>query len=553
MAAGPAGSEAVPAVNGALPNTTTRSVVLIIDFGSQYTQLITRRIRELNVYSVSLPAGVPLEKIKSLNPTAVILSGGPESVHEEGSPTVPDGFFEYARAGNVSVLGICYGMQLLVQVLGGEVTRADKHEYGRMVVKTDGKSLLYGSRADVEVAGGSQEVWMSHGDEVVKLPTGFTAVGHSEQGAIVAVENNDSHIYGLQYHPEVTHTPRGMETIRRFLFDIARIKADWTMEDVLDEAVAVVRAKVGESAHAICALSGGVDSAVAATIVHRAIGERLHCVFVDNGLLRYKEQERVMATFEKDLHLPVTCIDASDRFLSKLKGVSDPEKKRKIIGGEFIAVFDDFAEDLHRRLGHRPDFLVQGTLYPDVIESCPPPGGSKHSHTIKSHHNVGGLPENMRLSLVEPLRWLFKDEVRKIGALCGVPPAFLERHPFPGPGLAVRILGDVCADGALDIIRLVDEIFINEIKAAGIYDKIWQAFAVFLPVKSVGVQGDRRTHSHVVALRAISSQDGMTADWFDFDTKFLREVSAKICNNVKGVNRVVYDITSKPPATVEWE
>lgn len=527
------------------------ATVLVIDFGSQYTQLITRRIRELNVYSVSLPAGAPLDKIKAVNPKLIILSGGPNSVHVEGSPTVPEMFFEWTSEEKIPVLGICYGMQLIISTLGGEVEQAEAQEYGRMeisIVRKD--SELYGQVEDQA----RQEVWMSHGDEAKKLPEGFDVVARSEQGTIVAVECRSRMIFGLQYHPEVTHTPRGMEVLKHLVLDVAGVAPDWKMEDILEEAVQQIREQVGETAHAICALSGGVDSTVAATLVHKAIGNRLHCVFVDNGLLRYNEQERVMKTFNEELHLPVTCVDASERFLSKLKGVTDPEKKRKIIGAEFIAVFDDFAGKTEEELHRRPDFLVQGTLYPDVIESCPPPGsGKSHSHTIKSHHNVGGLPENMKLKLVEPLKWLFKDEVRKMGALLGVPSTFLSRHPFPGPGLAVRVLGDVCAEGALEKIRLVDEIFINSIREAGLYDKIWQAFAVFLPIRTVGVQGDRRTHANAVALRAITSQDGMTADWFEFDTKFLKEVSAKICNGVSGINRVVYDITSKPPATVEWE
>lgn len=437
-----------------------------------------------------------------------------------------------------------------MKLLGGIVKPADSQEYGRMEIIPVRESALFGD-SEVSVR---QSVWMSHGDEAIRLPDGFSIVATSIQGAIAAVENSSSGLYGLQYHPEVTHSTYGIALLKRFLFDVSGVTADWKLQDVLKEQIEIIQSTIDVGAHAICALSGGVDSAVAATVVHRAIGDRLHCVFVDNGLLRYKERERVMATFESDLHLPVTCVDASEKFLDKLKGVTDPEQKRKIIGREFINVFDEFSSELEKKLGTKPSFLVQGTLYPDVIESCPPPGsGSTHSHTIKSHHNVGGLPKEMKLKLVEPLKWLFKDEVRKLGELLMVPQAFLKRHPFPGPGLAVRILGDVTQEGALETVRLVDEIFINALKEAGLYDSIWQAFAVFLPVKTVGVQGDRRSHSHAVALRAITSEDGMTADWYQFNPKFLAEVSAKICNSVRGVNRIVYDITSKPPATVEWE
>ncbi|KAL3652700.1 hypothetical protein CASFOL_002381 [Castilleja foliolosa] len=459
----------------------------------------------LNVFSLCLNRTSPLKAITDLDPSVIILSGGPHSVHAPGAPCFAPRFLEYVQSSGVRVLGICYGLQLIVQEMGGEVRAGEKQEYGRMDIEVAIDGGLFGNKK----VGDSQIVWMSHGDEAVRLPEGFEVVARSKQGAIAAVQNQGKGFYGLQYHPEVTHSqPEGMETLKYFLFDLCGITP------------------------------GGVDSTVAATLVHKAIGDRLHCVFVDNGLLRWKERERVMVMFEKELHLPVT----------------EPEKKRKIIGNEFINIFDAFAQELEKKYGKRPAYLVQGTLYPDVIESCPPPGsGRTHSHTIKSHHNVGGLPKDMKLKLIEPLKLLFKDEVRELGKIMGVPQGFLKRHPFPGPGLAVRVPGDVTLENRLDILRRADEIFIQAIKDAGIYDDIWQAFAVFMPVLTVGVQGDKRTHSYAITLRAVTSQDGMTADWYYFDKKFLVDLSSKICNEVPGVNRVLLDITSKPPSTIEWE
>ncbi|KAG7670965.1 hypothetical protein KSW81_004393 [Nannochloris sp. 'desiccata'] len=499
------------------------SVCLVLDYGSQYTQLIARRVRDNGVLSVLLPGDVTMVRIQETNPKVVILSGGPNSVHVEGAPRLPDGFFDYCEENSIPVLGICYGMQLIVHTLGGTVHTAEAGgEYGRMPINTVAKSTLYAGETAP-----SQLVWMSHGDEAAKLPEGFTCVARSEQGAVVGIENPERKIFGLQYHPEVMHSERGAETLKHFLFDIAKMTGDWKMENVLEEEMEKIKNSVGPTDHVICALSGGVDSTVAATLVHRVLGDRLHCVFVDNGLLRYDEGKRVMDTFNEHLHLPVTKVDDAERMIKRLTG---------------------------KTLGHKPRFLVQGTLYPDVIESCPPPGkGQKHSHTIKSHHNVGGLPEDLQFELIEPLRELFKDEVRALGRLLGVPEQFIARHPFPGPGLAVRVLGDVTLGNALDTLREVDEVYVNAIKEWGLYDEIWQAFAVFLPVRSVGVQGDQRTHSHVVALRAVTSSDGMTADWYPFKPDFLRYVSTKICNTVRSVNRVVYDVTSKPPGTIEWE
>ncbi|CAD7703323.1 unnamed protein product [Ostreobium quekettii] len=492
--------------------------VVVLDFGSQYTQLIARRVREIGVHSTLLPGDATADRIFSAGAGAVILSGGPQSVTQAGAPRCPPGFLDRCAASGVPVLGVCYGMQLMVDEMGGEVRPACEGgaEYGRMEVEASEEAVLFAG----EGCSGRQTVWMSHGDEVVRLPKGFAPVGTSDQGVIVAMEDSKRRLFGLQYHPEVMHSEKGEATLKHFLMGICGLKPNWSMQNVLENKLRQIDMQVGPDAHAICALSGGVDSAVAAVLVHKVLGKRLHCVFVDHGLLRYKERERVCEMFSKHLHLSVTTMDRSKEMLARLAGVKDPEAKRKAIGAEFIKAFQDFRDDLEQRQGIKPEFLTQGTLYPDVIESCPPPGTERtHSHTIKSHHNVGGLPEDLQFQLIEPLKELFKDEVRQLGRLLGVPEEFIRRHPFPGPGLAVRILGDVTIENRLDELR----------------------------------EGDQRTHSHVIALRAVTSMDGMTADWYPFEPKFLQTVSSRICNKVRGVNRVVYDVTSKPPGTIEWE
>jgi GMP synthase (glutamine-hydrolysing) len=516
-----------------------RELVLILDFGSQYTQLIARRVRELKVYSEIHPFDLPLARIRELAPRAIVLSGGPSSCYDPGAPTVDKALFELG----VPILGICYGVQLAVKLLGGQVAASSKREYGRAHVKVNEagarSELFHGFHTGEDLA-----VWMSHGDRVERLPEGFVLIGETPNAPAAAVVDERHQLYGVQFHPEVAHTPRGGELLANFLFRIAKLEPSWTMASFADEAVAKVRAQVGERGRVICGLSGGVDSSVAAKLILNAIGNRLTCIFVDNGLLRQGERAGVEALFAGAFHADLHVVDAASRFLGALAGVTDPEQKRKIIGREFIAVFEEEAKKISG-----VEFLAQGTLYPDVIESVSHKGPSA---TIKSHHNVGGLPERMNLRLVEPLRELFKDEVRELGAELGLPRHVLFRQPFPGPGLAVRVLGEV-TEARCDILRAADAIIDEEVRAAGLYESIWQSFGVLLPVKSVGVMGDYRTYADALAVRAVHSKDGMTADWVPLPYELLATISRRVVNEVRGINRVVYDITSKPPGTIEWE
>jgi GMP synthase (glutamine-hydrolysing) len=514
----------------------TQSIV-ILDFGSQYTQLIARRIREQNVFSAVLPCTASLQEIQSYKPIGVVLSGGPCSVYDADAPPADAKVLGLG----VPVLGICYGLQFITHHLGGKVRSAEKREYGHAEVSiVDDKNPLF------ESLPAQLTVWMSHGDEALELPAGFHLTAKTAN-AVAGIANPERRIWAVQFHPEVHHTRQGTALLRNFLFKICNAKADWTPAHFVQSTVASIKEKVGDK-HAICALSGGVDSSVAAVLVNRAIGDQLTCVFVNNGVLRRNEFFKVQQTMRDKLGLNLVAVDASTRFLAKLAGVTDPETKRKAIGNEFIAVFDDEAHRISATTGG-VDFLVQGTLYPDVIESSSVKGPSQ---TIKSHHNVGGLPETMKLKLIEPLRDLFKDEVRRIGRDLGMPEEILERQPFPGPGLAVRILGEVTAE-RVALLQEADEIVVDEIKAAGLYRQIWQSFAVLLPVKSVGVMGDQRTYAYTCAIRAVHSEDGMTADWVPLPYEVLKRISSRIVNEIRGINRVVYDITSKPPGTIEWE
>jgi GMP synthase (glutamine-hydrolysing) len=517
----------------------TQSIV-VLDFGAQYSQLIARRVREQSVYSVVLPCNSSIEQIRKQLPVGIILSGGPSSVYDKDAPAADPRVFELG----VPVLGICYGLQFMTHTLGGKVRAAKHREYGHAHVDCIASSEVF---RDLPT---QLEVWMSHGDEALELPPGFTLIAKSPT-AVAAIEDASRRLFAVQFHPEVKHTRLGTEILRNFVLNICKAKPTWTPQHFVDATIASVREQVG-SGRALCALSGGVDSAVAAVLVDRALRDgdksRLTSVFVNNGVLRKNEFEKVQQNLRDKLGLHVIAVDATQRFLIKLAGVTDPEKKRKIIGNEFIAVFDEEAHRIEKKEGD-VDWLVQGTLYPDVIESVSVRGPSQ---VIKSHHNVGGLPEKMKLKLIEPLKELFKDEVRKIGRDLGMPEEILQRQPFPGPGLAVRILGEVTPE-RLEILRECDEIVVNEIKSAGLYTKIWQSFAVLLPVMSVGVMGDQRTYAYTCAIRAVHSDDGMTADWVPLPHEVLKGISSRIVNEVPGVNRVVYDITSKPPGTIEWE
>ncbi len=520
-----------------MKNSEHPETVLIIDFGSQVTQLIARRVREAGVYSEIVPFQSAQEAFKRINPKAVILSGSPHSTVDIGSPRAPDAIF----SAGIPVLGICYGEQTMCAQLGGKVEAGHHREFGRAYLEIQDDSPLF---EGVWAKGTRHQVWMSHGDRVTEIPEGFRVIGTSTGAPFAAIADESRNFYAVQFHPEVVHTPDGAKLLRNFVHKIAGIESDWTMHAYRAHAVEAIRKQVGDK-KVICALSGGVDSSVAALLIHEAVGDQLTCILVDHGLMRKNEAADVVAMFREHYNLPLILVDASDRFISALEGESDPEKKRKTIGRLFIEVFEEEA----KKLGGA-EFLAQGTLYPDVIESVSFTGGP--SVTIKSHHNVGGLPERMNMQLVEPLRELFKDEVRVLGKELGLPDSFIGRHPFPGPGLAIRCPGGITRE-KLEILREADAIYLDEIRKAGLYDAIWQAFAVLLPVQTVGVMGDGRTYEFVCALRAVTSVDGMTADFYHYDMNFLGQAATRIINEVRGINRVVYDVTSKPPGTIEWE
>jgi GMP synthase (glutamine-hydrolysing) len=507
--------------------------ILVLDFGSQYTQLIARRVRESKVYSEILPFNVSLEKIEGFRPKGIILSGGPSSVYDARAPLPDLNIFSLG----IPILGICYGMQLMAHCLGGRVSKAAKREYGKAEIRIDSRTDIFHNIST------KTTVWMSHGDRIERCPSHFKPVAHTDNSPVAAMADKSNRFYALQFHPEVVHTPLGKKILKNFIFRICGCKPTWSMKSFIETTTRDIRERV-DNRKVVCGISGGVDSTVTAVLVHKAIGRQLTCIFVDNGVLREGEAKTVEVTLKKHFHMNIDFIDASERFLRRLNGVTDPEKKRKIIGNEFIKVFEEEANKIRG-----VEFLAQGTLYPDVIESVPFKGPSA---TIKSHHNVGGLLKRMRLKLIEPLRELFKDEVRVLGRELDLPDEIIDRHPFPGPGLAIRIIGPVNREHC-DILRKADDIVIEEIRRAGLYNKIWQAFAVLLPVKSVGVMGDERTYENVIAVRAVKSLDGMTADWAKIPNVVLGRISNKIINEVQGVNRVVYDISSKPPSTIEWE
>jgi len=519
--------------NQTINEYSLHETILILDFGSQYTQLIARRVREMGVFSEIQPFNYDLSHLKTKNCKGIILSGGPSSVYAKEAPRVGKEILDTG----LPILGICYGLQLITYLMDGKVGSADKKEYGLARLELCGEGALF------EGISANSKVWMSHGDKIEQLPKDFLITAKTENSPFAAIQHKDRHIYGLQFHPEVMHTEHGNQILHNFVFNVCQCKGDWTARSFVEESVERIRRKVGDR-HVLCALSGGVDSSVAAVLLHKAIGDQLHCIFIDTGMLRHREAEYVEDVFRKHFKIKLTCVNSTDSFYARLAGVSDPEDKRKRIGREFIRVF----EEESAKLGEF-DFLAQGTLYPDIIESVSFKGPSA---TIKSHHNVGGLPENLKFELIEPFRELFKDEVRRVGKELSVPDIIIQRHPFPGPGLAVRILGELKPDFIMTL-QHADAIYIEELHKADVYNDIWQAFAVLLPVSTVGVMGDERTYEKVIALRAVTSTDGMTADWFEMPHDVLARISNRIINEVKGVNRVVYDVSSKPPATIEWE